>query len=31
MPHAVQGDAGTSRIIGDQMLFCTYVVGSVTS
>jgi hypothetical protein len=31
VPHAVQGVAGTSRIIGDQMLFCTDVVASVTS
>ena len=28
--HAVQGGAGTSRIIGDQLLFCTDVVASVT-
>ena len=26
MPHAVQGDAGTSCIIGDQVLFCTDIV-----
>ena len=26
MSHAVRGDAGISRIIGDQMLFCTDVV-----
>ena len=31
VPHAVQGGAGTSRIIGDQALFCTDVVASVTS
>ena len=31
MPHAVQEGAGTSRIIGDQALFCTDVVASVTS
>ena len=30
MPHAVQGDAGTSCIIGDQVLFCTDIVASVT-
>jgi hypothetical protein len=28
--HAVQGGAGTSHIIGDQVLFCTDVVASVT-
>ena len=25
-PHAVQGVAGSSRIIGDQVLFCPDVV-----
>jgi len=30
VPHAVQGGAGTSRIVGDQELFCTDVVASVT-
>ena len=30
MPHAVQEGAGTSRIVGDQVLFCTDVVASVT-
>jgi len=30
VPHAVQGDAGTLRIIGDQVLFCTDIVASVT-
>jgi hypothetical protein len=28
--HAVQGVAGTSHIVGDQVLFCTDVVASVT-
>jgi hypothetical protein len=30
MPHAVQGVAGTWHITGDQVLFCTDVVASVT-
>ena len=30
VPHDVQGDAGASHIIGDQVLFCTDVVASVT-
>ena len=30
VPHAVQGGAGISRIVGDQVLFCTDVVTSVT-
>jgi len=29
VPHPVQRDAGTSRIIGDQVLFCTDVVASL--
>jgi hypothetical protein len=30
MPRAVQGGAGISRIVRDQVLFCTDVVASVT-
>jgi hypothetical protein len=30
VPHAVQGGAGTWHIIGDQVLFWTDVVASVT-
>ena len=30
MSHAVQGGAGTWCILGDQVLFCTDVVASVT-
>jgi len=30
VPHAVQGGAGTWRIIDDQVLFCTDVVTTVT-
>jgi hypothetical protein len=30
VPHDVQGDAGTSYIIGDQVLFCTDADAIVT-